>query len=278
MTSDRTFVVTGANTGIGRATATALARTGRRVVLATRSEDKTAPVIDEIRRQTGNENVQYTHLDLGDLASVAACAKRLLDDDRPIHVLVNNAGVAGQRGETKDGFELAFGTNHLGHFLLTTTLLPKLEASAPARVVNVSSDSHYQAKGIDFDAVRRSTPSFTAMPEYAVSKLANVLFTQELARRYDASGLAAFAVHPGTIASDIWKRVPWPIRPAIKLLMRSPEQGAQTSVFCATSPTLDGKSGGYYADSKEKEPSAVATPTLAAELWRRSEELVTPWR
>src|SRR5207248_1708186 len=141
----------------------------------------------------------------------------LLDGGRPLHGLINNAGVAGQRGLTAQGFELAFGINHLGHFLLTTLLVDRLRETGGARVVNVSSDSHYQAKGIDFDAVRQPTKSMTGMREYAVSKLANVLFTQELARRVPASELGAYAVHPGVIASDIWRRVPGPARSMMKL-------------------------------------------------------------
>ena len=184
---------------------------------------------------------------------------------------MNNAGVAGQRGETAQGFELAFGINHLGHFLLTTLLLDLLRDGGPSRVVNVSSDSHYSPKGIDFDALRQPTPSFTGMPEYGVSKLCNVLFTQELARRVPPSQVAAHSVHPGVIASEIWRRVPWPIRPVMKRFMKSPEEGAETTVWCATSPELDGVSGRFYVDCREKEPNPVATPELAAELWRRSE-------
>ena len=268
----RTFVVTGANAGIGRATAQELARRGGRVILACRSEEKTAPVVDDIVRDTGNSQVEYLHLDLGDLDSVRESAKELLTRDTPIHVLVNNAGVGGQRGETAQGFELNFGVNHLGHFLLTTLLLDRLRQCGPARVVNVSSDSHYQPKGIDFDSLRQPTKSFSGIAEYGVSKLANVLFTQEMARRVPSTELSASAVHPGVIASDIWRRVPWPIRPVMTLFMRSPERGAETSVWCATSPDLEGESGGFYANSRPKEPSGVATEELGRELWKRSEE------
>ena len=266
----RTFLVTGANTGIGRATAHELARQGGRVILACRSEEKTTPVVDAIKAATGSDAVEYLHLDLADLDSVRATAKTFLDRDEPLHVLINNAGVAGQRGLTAQGYELAFGINHLGHFLLTTLLLDRLRESAPARIVNVSSDSHYQAKGIDYDALRRPTKSVTGMPEYAVSKLCNVLFTQELARRYLASEIAAYAVHPGVIASDIWRRVPWPVRPLMTLFMKSPEKGAATTLYCATSSDVDGKSGGFYVNCGEKEPNSVATPELAAELWCHS--------
>ena len=136
-------------------------------------------------------------------------------------MLVNNAGVAGRRGLTRQGFELMFGVNHLGHFALTNALLGCLTGSAPARVVTVSSDAHYSAKGIDFEALRRRARGLTGLPEYAVSKLCNVLFTQELARRVAGTGVTTYALHPGVVASDIWRRVPWPVRPIVTRRMLS---------------------------------------------------------
>ena len=274
--SSRSFIVTGANTGIGRATAHGLATRGARVVLACRSEAKTQPVVDAIREDTGNESVEFLALDLADLDSVRAAAASVADRDEPLHGLVNNAGVGGQRGETAQGFELAFGVNHLGHFLLTELLLDRLRESArasgsAARIVNVSSDAHYQPKTIDFDRLRRPT-SLTGLGEYAVSKLCNVLFTQELARRLPPEEVGAHALHPGVIASDIWRRVPAPVRFLMKLLMKSPEEGAATSLFCATAPELDGLSGRFYVDCRERAPSSNATEALAQELWGRSEE------
>src|SRR5215210_6263294 len=144
----QTMLITGANTGIGKAAAEALASQGHRLYLACRSEDKTRPVIDEIVHKTGNSEIRFLPLDLTSLASVRACAAQFLETGDPLHVLMNNAGVAGQQGLTQDGFELTFGVNHLGHFLLTTLLLEQLQASAPARIVNVSSIAHTQAKRI----------------------------------------------------------------------------------------------------------------------------------
>ena len=272
----QTFLVTGGNTGIGRATVAGLARRGGRVYVAARSEEKTQAAIDAITAETGNKNLSYLPLDLADLSSVRQCAAQFLALDEPLHVLVNNAGVAGNRGLTRDGFEMTFGVNHLGHFALTMALLDRLTSSGPARVVTVSSDAHYQAKGIDFEAVARPTVTYVGLREYEVSKLCNVLFTQELARRLDGKAVAAYALHPGVVASDIWRRVPWPVRPLMKLRMISNEQGAQTSLYCATSPEVAGVSGRFYDKCREREASKVATPELAGQLWERSTEWTSP--
>jgi NAD(P)-dependent dehydrogenase (short-subunit alcohol dehydrogenase family) len=268
----RTFLVTGANTGIGKETTRALAVRGARVFLACRSASGGRAARDEISGQTGNRSLELLSLDLSDLDSVRACADEFLASCEPLHVLINNAGVAGARGMTASGFERAFGTNHVGPFLLTSLLLDRLRASAPARIVNVASVAHYDAPGIDWDAVRRSTRSVTGMREYSVSKLANVLHAQELARRLDGRGVTTYALHPGVIASDIWRRVPWPVRPLMTRRMDTPEHGARTSLYCATAPEVAGESGRYYDDCRRREPSAAATAALGAELWRRSVE------
>jgi retinol dehydrogenase 12 len=187
----------------------------------------------------------------------------------------HNAGLAGARGSTKDGFELAFGTNHLGHFLLTKLLMPRLVESAPARIVNVSSKSHYRATGIDFDAVRQPTKAVTGLPEYEVSKLANVLFTKELARGRAGAGVRSYSLHPGVVATDAWREVPWPVRPLMKLFMISESDGAKTTLYCATSPEVADHDGRYYDSCREVKPSRVAEDTaLAKELWDKSEEFV----
>jgi retinol dehydrogenase-12 len=271
----RTFLVTGANTGIGRATAAGLARQGGRVYVASRSRAKGEEAVAAIKASTGNDAVFYLPLDLADLDSVRACAAGFLATGEPLHVLVNNAGVVRARSLTKQGFELMFGVNHLGHFVLTNALLGCLTASAPARVVTVSSDSHYSARGIDFEALRRPERGVTGMHGYAVSKLCNVLFTQELARRTADSGVTTYALHPGVVASDIWRRVPWPVRPLLMRRMLTVDEGAATSLYCATSPDVAQDSGKFYEKCAEHAPSRVATPELAAELWKRSEEWTT---
>jgi retinol dehydrogenase 12 len=271
--SGRTFLVTGGNTGIGRATASALAREGARVYIASRSPQRGEAAVKVIRAATGNDSVSLLSLDLASLASVRECAAAFLALDEPLHVLVNNAGVGGQRGITGDGFEMHFGVNHLGHFALTQLLLERLKASGPgARIVNVSSEAHYAAHGIDFDALRRRTASFTGQREYAVSKLCNVLFTSELARRLDGTGATSYALHPGVVASDIWRRVPWPARSLITRRMLTTEQGAATSLYCATSPAVASDNGLYYDKCAVRVPNPVATPELAELLWKYSAE------
>ena len=266
----RTFLITGANTGIGRATAQALAARGGRVFFAGRSEANTRPVMDEIASQTGNDRLEFLELDLGDLSSVRACAQTFLQQGEPLHVLINNAGMAGKRGTTVSGFELAFGVNYVGPYLLTQLLLQRLTESAPARVVNVASEAHFRVDGIDYDAIRRPTKTRTGFHEYSVSKLANVLHAQELARRVDGAGVTTYSLHPGVIASDIWRSVPWPVRPLMKLRMNSTEDGARTTLYCATSPDVAQQTGDYYEDAQRKQPGPAATPELAAELWERT--------
>ncbi|MGH2896896.1 MAG: SDR family oxidoreductase [Solirubrobacteraceae bacterium] len=270
-----TFLVTGANTGIGRATTEALAARGATVYMACRSEAKARAVREEIASATGNDHLQVLVLDLADLGSVRSCAQAFLDTGAPLHVLVNNAGLAGKRGMTASGFELAFGTNHVGPFLLTGLLLDRLRASAPARIVTVSSEGHYRVDGIDFDAVRRPTRTRTAFHEYCVSKLANVLHAQELGRRLEGSGVTTYSLHPGMIASDVWRQIPWPIRPLMKMRMRSTADGARTPVYCATAPEVAGDTGLYYEDRRAKQPGSAVTAAHAGDLWERSEAWVS---
>ena len=272
---ERTVMVTGANTGIGLATASALAGQGWRVWVACRSEGKGAAAVAGIRAATGNDAVFLLMLDLADLSSVRDCATSFLEPYEPLHVLINNAGVGGVRGLTKQGFELMFGVNHLGHFLLTLLLLERLTSSGPARVVTVASDAHYNARGVDFEAVRRPARGITGLGEYAVSKLCNVLFSQELARRTAGTGVHSYALHPGVVASDIWRRVPWPVRPLVTRNMLTVEQGAQTSLYCATSPAVASQSGLFYDRCALREASSVATPELGRALWERSEAWTT---
>ncbi|HEV7734556.1 MAG TPA: SDR family oxidoreductase [Candidatus Binatia bacterium] len=268
-------LVTGANTGIGRATALALAKRRMHVVVACRSEEKGRAAVADIRREASSDAVDLLPLDLGSLASVRRGAAAFLARGLPLTLLVNNAGVAGQRGRTADGFELHFGTNHLGHFLLTQLLLDRITTSAPARIVNVASKAHLDAKPIEWTSLQGSTRSFTGLPEYAVSKLANILFTKELARRLAGTGVTVYALHPGVVASDAWRRIPWPIRPLITRNMLSNDDGALTTLHCATSVEAGNETGLYYDHSTVREPLPLANDAaLARELWERSERWV----
>ncbi len=267
-------IVTGANTGIGKVTAMSLAQNGAHVFLACRNQSKTLPVVEEIKAATGSE-VEFLPLDLANLTSVREAAAEFLARGLPLHILVNNAGIAGSRGLTQDGFESAFGVNHLGPFLFTKLLLDSLKASAPSRVVNVASKSHYDAKTIHFDRVRQSTRSFTGLPEYAESKLANVLFSAELARQLEGTGVSSYSLHPGVVASDIWHRLPRPFRNIAKHFMLSVEDGAKTSIHCASAPASDLESGLYYDSCATRSPSGPASDRdLATSLWKRSEAWV----
>lgn len=270
----KVVLITGANTGIGRVTARELAKRGAHVFLACRSREKTEPVLQEIAQLTRGK-AEYLPLDLGDLNSVRQCAELFLARDLPLHLLINNAGLAGQRGITRSGFELAFGTCHVGHFLLTQLLLERLKASAPARIVVIASMAHRHAKTIDFDAVQKSSRSLTAFHEYGVAKLANILFVKELAKRLQGTGVTTYALHPGVVATEVWRSVPWPLDRLIKRFMLTTEEGAATTLYCATDATIANESGRYYDNCREKTPTAVAQDmALANRLWEASERWV----
>lgn len=223
--SGRVALITGANTGIGRVTALELVRRGVHVFLACRSLQRTQPVLDEIRAANPRATVEWLPLELSDFNSVRACAQSFVERGLPLHLLINNAGLAGARGLTKSGFEFVFGVNHMGHFLLTRLLLDHVKRSAPARIVTVASRAHTRVRGIDWDAVQRSTATALGVKEYGVSKLANVLFSAELGRRLRGSGVSTYSLHPGVIDSDIWRTLPRPLRTLNRLRLVSAEEG-----------------------------------------------------
>ncbi len=266
-------IVTGANSGIGRVTARELALNGYHVFLACRSVERGQIVIDEIARLSdGSARTEILPLDLGDFDSIRRCAESFLSRGLPLHLLIANAGIAGNKGRTQSGFEMTFGTCHMGHFLLTQLLLERIKTSAPARIVVVASHAHRRPRTLDFSTLRQDTKTFSGFPEYGVAKLSNVLFAAELARRLQGTGVTTYSLHPGVVATNVWRAVPWPFDLVIKRFMISEEEGAATSLYCALSPEVSAQSGLYYEECAIKEPSALAKDTaLAARLWQESE-------
>jgi dehydrogenase/reductase SDR family protein 13 len=277
----RTFLVTGANSGIGRAAAEALAARGGKVVLAARSEERTRPVLDGIRRQYPGADAQWLHLDVADLVSVKAAAESYLAGGRPLDVLINNAGIAGTNGLSPQGFDLTYATNHIGPFLLTNLLLPRIQESSQGRVVNVASIASMSVKRIDWSVLdRRTAPERSGFAAYAMTKLMNVLHAKELARRLAGTRVTTSSLHPGAVASNVWRSLPRPLQWFGKLFMLSNEAGARTSIYCATAPELSAVSGQYYYKCREIRPNPLAEdPVLARELWARTEAAIAAaWR
>ncbi|HUR95146.1 MAG TPA: SDR family oxidoreductase [Gemmatimonadales bacterium] len=273
---DRTFYVTGGNSGLGRATVEALAARGASVVLAARSEARAGPVLEAIRARHPDARVELALLDVSDLSSVRRAADVFLASGRPLDALVNNAGVAGTRALSADGYDMTYATNHIGPFLLTNLLLPAVERAPQGRIVNVSSVGHMQAKRIDWSMLERLPQARRAgFSDYAVTKLMNVLHAKELARRLSGTRVTTYAVHPGGVASNIWRSVPQPFRWILMRFLISNEEGALTQLRCATAPELATETGRYYVKSREARCNPLADdPALARELWTRSEAAV----
>jgi NAD(P)-dependent dehydrogenase (short-subunit alcohol dehydrogenase family) len=274
-------VVTGATSGIGRAVAVALGRLGAQLVLVARDRDRGEATVTDLVA-AGALRPRLEIADLASMAQVRALAGRLGELER-IDVLVNNAGVlAARRRVTADGLEEVFAVNHLAPFLLTCLLLDKLTAAAPARVITVTSGAHADAR-LDLDDLQmeREWDSWRA---YAGSKLANILFTRELARGVEGSGVTATCAHPGMVRTRFGREARLPMRAAVTLarpLMLSPERGASTIVYLATSPEVAGATGGYYVRRRLREPSPAARDDATARrLWQLSAELtgLTPAR
>jgi dehydrogenase/reductase SDR family protein 13 len=272
----RTFLVTGANSGLGRATVMALAARGGSVVLAARSEERTRPVLDAIRAAASAADVHFLALDLADLAQVRRAAASFLGSGRPLDVLVNNAGIAGTRALSADGFDLTYATNHIGPFLLTNLLVPRLRDAPQGRIVNVSSVGHLRARGIDWAMLQRRTePVRSGFAAYAVTKLMNVLHAKELARRLANSRVTTYALHPGGVATNIWRALPRPLQWLLKRALLTEEQGARTQIHCATAPELARETGRYYDNLRDVACNPLAEdPGLARELWERTEAAI----
>ncbi len=259
------LLITGASSGIGRAAAVALAPRFAKVTLVGRSRERHQPVIDDLT--AAGVEAKLVICDLSSLAAVTVAAASVIE---PVDTVIANAAVGGVRGVTVDGFEIHFGVNHLAHHLLVTELADRITD----RVVVVSSNAHFEAGHLDYRRVRRRTRSLTGLTEYRGSKLANVWFGRELARR---CRFGVHIVHPGLAATDIWRRIPWPLRSLVTRNMASPAAAAETPVWAVTTPDL--QSGGYFARCAPRPPSQLARDDAAAgDLFERSEAWLRPYR
>ncbi|MCZ6479171.1 MAG: SDR family oxidoreductase [candidate division NC10 bacterium] len=270
----KTCMVTGANAGIGKATALGLAKMGATVVMVCRNRKRGEAALTEIKRESGNDAVSLLLADLSSQAAIQQLAQDFKARYPTLHVLINNAGIVlKKRILTNDKLETQFAVNHLAYFLLTNLLLDDLKASAPARIVNVSSQAH-KGVSIDFDDLQ-SERSYRRTHVYAWTKLANVLFTYELARRLEGTQVTANCLHPGVIATSlIGDYMPNPLRFMTKIIGASPERGARTPLYLATSPEVEGVSGKYFVDRKAVQSSnASYDTTTASRLWRVSAEV-----
>ncbi|XP_071778251.1 dehydrogenase/reductase SDR family member 13-like [Centroberyx gerrardi] len=278
----KTAIVTGSNTGIGKATALDLARRGARVILACRSKERAEAAAFDIRRESGNNEVVFMQLDLGSLKSVRRFAETFLKTEPRLDLLINNAGLMGP-GHTEDGFGMAFGVNHLGHFLLTNLLLERLQQCGPSRVVNVAALLH-RFGAIDFPLLasqkdlvsgRSTWHNFKA---YCNSKLCNVLFTRELANRLEGTSVTCYSLHPGVIYTELCRNMSlWQqllLMPVAKLLFLDPEAGSQTTLHCALQEGMEPFSGRYFSSCALHEVGAKGRDdALAKKLWEVSERL-----
>lgn len=266
-------MITGANTGIGKETARDLAKRGARVILACRDVEKAEAARKELVEDSGNSNIVAKKMDLSDTKSIKEFAEIINTEEKQLNILINNAGIMMcPYLKTADGFEMQFGVNHLGHFLLTYLLLDLLKRSTPARIVNVASVAHTWGS-ICLDDIN-SEKSYAPRRAYGQSKLANILFTRSLAKRLKGTGVTTYSLHPGVVRSDLWRNLSKPIQAAVKILTpfsKSTTQGAQTSIYCSVEPQLERESGGYYSNCAPVICSREASDDeMAQKLWELS--------
>ncbi|XP_073349962.1 dehydrogenase/reductase SDR family member 13-like [Pagrus major] len=278
----KTVIVTGSNTGIGKTTAIDLAKRGARVILACRSKQRGEAALEEVKRESGSNQVVFMHLDLGSLKSIRIFADSFLKSEPRLDLLINNAGIYMQ-GRTEDGLGMMFGVNHIGHFLLTNLLLDRLKECGPSRVVNLSSVGHNFGK-IDFDCLNTQKAlglgtSFTEVFQiYCDSKLCNVLFTHELAKRLQGTKVTCYCLHPGAINSELARNTSSVLqllmKPVTAYFFKNTVQGAQTTLHCALQEGIEPLSGRYFSNCTVRELYDKAKDDAAAKkLWELSERL-----
>lgn len=265
-------VITGATSGIGRVSAMELARKGMHLVLPVRDMEKGKALQGEILQTTSNDKVDMLYCDLASLESIRQFAETFKKKYGKLHVLLNNAGLwEVKRRESKDGIEMNFAVNHLAPFLLTNLLLDTLRASAPARIVNVSSMAHKQVRMRfeDLEGKKR----WSSMGSYAQGKLANIHFTRHLALLLKDGGVTVNCLHPGVVRTRLFDKMPAVFSKPFGFFMISPEKGAETSIYLATSPDVEGVSGEYFVKKKVRKPARHALDMeVARRLWEVSEE------
>ena len=276
----KTVLITGANTGIGKETAIDLARRGARIIIACRDLEKAKAAADLITNVTGSKDVTIKHLDLASLKSVRSFAEDINKNENKLDILINNAGIMNcPYSKTEDGYEMQFGVNHLGHFLLTNLLLDLLKKSAPSRIVTVSSLAHAYGGPMNIDDIN-SEKEYSEWGSYSRSKLANVLFSRELAKKLQGTDVSTYSLHPGAISTELtrhWKKsLLWkPLLFLGEYLIKTPEEGAQTTIYCTVEESLASETGKYYSDCAEKTPSKAALDDdTSKRLWELSEKMV----
>ncbi|XP_026758550.1 retinol dehydrogenase 12-like [Galleria mellonella] len=275
----KVVIVTGANTGIGYEVAKDMAHRGARVILACKLEEYGKEAKDKIVAATGNLNVDYKSVDLSSLNSVRAFCDDILKTETQLDILINNAGTSTKAYKiTKDGLLLDMQVNYFGHFLLTYLLLPLLKKSSPSRIINTSSILHKAAK-LNFDNLNMVNEEYNAQKVYNNSKLCNLLMSMELARRLSGTGVTANSLHPGAVYTKLMTNHPVMkfdiLRYIVRPFMKSSWEGAQTTIYLAVSPEVEGVTGGYFVDCKKTAPSITAQDDhIASKLWEVSERLV----
>jgi NAD(P)-dependent dehydrogenase (short-subunit alcohol dehydrogenase family) len=269
----KTALITGATSGIGRKTVFELARANLRLVLLARDRDRGNQLVQELKQTTGNSEIELLIADLGSQREIRAAAKQFLDTHAELHILMNNAGLAvRKRTLTEDGIEMTFAVNHLASFLLTNLLLEKLKIAAPSRIINVSSEAHRNVQ-LDFENLQ-GEKQFGSFRAYSITKLCNLLFTYELARRLQGTGVTANALHPGYLNTGIFREGGTILKFLVRMTAGKAQTGARALARLALNPELETVSGQYFNGLRiSKSTEKSQDPEAAKELWELSERL-----